>query len=359
MINLDDKNAILKLQGGDAVLKSVDALPQQLQQSFTESLRVNFSDEYRKVKNIVFCGMGGSRFTPLIVKELFKEEISVPYFINDEYNLPGFVDENSLIILSSYSGTTEEVLICGEKAQKKGAKIAGIAAGGGVINFLKKINAPYHQFNPTYNPSGQPRIGFGYLVGGHIGLLLNLGYVKTEKQNIETAIENLPSILRNFKIDVSKDRNPAKQLAEKLYQKYPYYIVSEFLTGVGNGIGNQTNETAKSISSFRIIPELNHHLMEGLKFPDQHKDLAIFVFFYSSLYSQLIQKRFKISKDVVEQNKIETVWHELKGTNKIEQAFELMGLGSYMSMYLSALYEQDPSLIPYVDYFKKMLKEMN
>ena len=92
--------------------------------------------------------MGGSRFTPLIVKELFKEEISVPYFINDEYNLPGFVDENSLIILSSYSGTTEEVLICGEKAQKKGAKITGIATDSEVINFLKKINSPYYQFNP-------------------------------------------------------------------------------------------------------------------------------------------------------------------------------------------------------------------
>ena len=34
MIDLDDKKAILKLQGGDAVLKSIDALPKQLQQAF-------------------------------------------------------------------------------------------------------------------------------------------------------------------------------------------------------------------------------------------------------------------------------------------------------------------------------------
>ena len=54
-------------------------------------------------------------------------------------------------------------------------------------------------------------------------------------------------------------------MAQKIINKYPYYIVSEFLTGVGNTIVNQTNETAKSISSFRVIPELNHHLMEGLK----------------------------------------------------------------------------------------------
>ena len=60
----------------------------------------------------------------------------------------------------------------------------------------------------------------------------------------------------------------------------------------------------------------------------------------------------------IEQNKIKTVWIELNGENKIEQTFYLMGLGSYMTMYLSALYEQDPAVIPYVDYFKKKLKEM-
>lgn len=358
MLNLDDKQAILKSRGGDAVLSSIEALPRQLQQSFNESLKVTFPDEYRKVKNVVVCGMGGSRFTPLIVKELFKEEISLPYIINDDYNLPGFVDENTLVILSSYSGTTEEVLICGEKAQKQGAKITGIAAGGEVINLLKKISSPYYQFNPIHNPSGQPRIGFGYMVGGHMGLLLNLGLMKLEKFLINNAIEKLPALLINFTVDTKTENNPAKKLALQLHQRYPYYIVSEFLTGVGNAMGNQTNETAKTISSFRIIPELNHHLMEGLKFPNILKDLLVFVFFYSPFYSNRIKKRFQITKDVVEQNKIKTIWHELKGENKIEQVFYLMGLGSHMSMYLSALYEQDPSIIPYVDYFKKKLKEI-
>ena len=45
MLNLDDLDAILKLQGGNTVIKSIDALPQQLHQSFTESLQVDFPDE--------------------------------------------------------------------------------------------------------------------------------------------------------------------------------------------------------------------------------------------------------------------------------------------------------------------------
>lgn len=357
MINLDDKNAILKTQGGDKVLRSVDSLPQQLQQAFEEGEKINFPKDYQKTQNILVCGMGGSRFTPLIIKELFKEEIKVPYEINDDYLLPKYINQNSLVILSSYSGTTEEVLVCAKKALKRKAKITGLATGGEVIEFLKANGFPYYQFSPRYNPSAQPRIGFGYMVGGHLGFLLKLGFLKIDKNLITTAINNLSDFTTLFKIDNPFSTNPAKQLAQKLYQRYPYYLVAEFLRGVGNAIANQTNETAKAIASFRIIPELNHHLMEGLKFPQPHKKIALFIFFFSKFYSSPIQKRFYITKEVVEQNRIETFWYELKGKNKIEQTFELMALGSYTTMYLAALYNQDPSVIPYVDYFKRRLKD--
>lgn len=357
MINLDDRDAVLQIQGGDAVLRSVDALPQQLEQSFDEALRITFPDDFSRVKNIVVCGMGGSRFPAYILKELFKRELTVPYVLNDDYNLPGFVNSDSLVILSSYSGTTEEVVANGKTALSKGAKVAGITAGGEVADFLTNNNSPVYVFNPTYNPSGQPRIGFGYAVGGHLGLLIKLGFVEVNSDNVKAAINNASKLFEQFKLAVPKAQNAAKQMAEQLLQRYPYYVVSEFLTGVGNAIANQTNETAKAISSFRIIPELNHHLMEGLKFPDKLHEIATFVFFFSKLYSAPIQKRFGITKEVVEQNKVQTLWYELQGKTELEQAFELMGFGSYMTMYLSTLYEQDPSVIPYVDYFKKKLKQ--
>jgi len=357
MIGLDDIKKIIKLQGGDLVIKSVDNLSLQLEQSFKDSYLIEFPKEYKNITSVVVCGQGGSRFPSYIIKELFKEECMVPYIINDDYNIPGFVDKNTLVILSSYSGTTEEVLACAEKAKEKGAKICGITAGGDLKDFLIKNNYPNYIIDPVYNPSGQPRIGFGYFVGGHLGILFNLGFIKTNKNIIEKSISNLENLIKDFKITTPLENNKVKQLAKVIYQKYPFYIVSEFLTGVGNSIANQTNETAKSISSFRIIPELNHHLMEGLKFPDKLKELLVFVFFYSKFYSDKIKKRFPITKQVVEQNKIITYWFELKGNNKVEQTFELMAIGSYLSMYLSILYEQDPKIIPYVDYFKKKLAE--
>ena len=302
--------------------------------------------------------MGGSRFPHYIIKELFKEEIKVPYLINDDYNLPGFIDNNSLVILSSYSGTTEEILICGQKAYKKKAKMIAISAGGPLKDFINKIGSPGYFFDPIHNPSGQPRIGFGYLVGGILGLLFNLGVLDFNKKTIINSVNNLEKIISNFKVDVDEKNNPAKKMATGILNKYPYFVVSEFLTGVGNAIANQTNETAKSISSFRIIPEMNHHLMEGLKNPKGLEKISLFVFFYSKLFSTSIKKRFLITKEVVEKNNMESLWYELKGENKVEQAFELMAFGNYLSMYLSSLYGENPTAIPYVDYFKKKLKEI-
>lgn len=333
----------------DQVLKSINFFPEQIEDALEKSLKLSLPKEYQQIKSIVACGMGGSRFPHYIIKELFKEEIKIPYLINDDYNLPGFVDSNTLVILSSYSGTTEEVLITGQKAYEKKAKIISISTGGKLKEFINKINAPGYFFNPIYNPSGQPRIGFGYLIGGILGILLNLEVLNYQKKEIISAINN---------IEIKKIENEAKQMAKKIFNKYPYYIVSEFLTGIGNAIANQTNETAKSISSFRIIPELNHHLMEGLKNPQELKKIAIFIFLFSKLFSSSVQKRFLITKEIVGKNNIETLWYELKGQNKVEQALELMAFGNYLTMHLSSLYGENPSAIPYVDYFKKKLKEI-
>jgi len=331
------------------VQKSMNLFPEQIKDSFEKSLLLIIPNEYRQVKNIVACGLGGSRFPHYIIKELFKEEIKVPYIINDDYNLPGFVDDNTLVILSSYSGTTEEVLETGKKAYQKNAKILGISSGGPLKTFLESINAHGYYFDPVHNPSGQPRIGFGYLIGGILGLLLNLKKLNYPKDKIIFAVNN---------IKIKEIENKAEQMSKKIFNKYPYYIVSEFLTGVGNAIANQTNETAKSISSFRVIPELNHHLMEGLKNPKETVKTSSFIFFFSKLFSESIQKRFYITKEIVEKNNIETLWHELKGQNKVEQVFELMIFGNFLTMYLSLLYGEDPSTVPYVDYFKKKLKEI-
>ncbi|MCX7881029.1 MAG: hypothetical protein N2482_00745 [Patescibacteria group bacterium] len=358
MIDLDNIKDFLKSSDNQKVVQSLDNLNHQIEQSFIEVEKTSFPYFYKKANNIVICGMGGSRFPALIIKELFKDELSLPIIINDDYLLPGFVNKKTLVILSSYSGTTEEVLINAQKSLNKKALIFAITSGNQLAKICLEKKLPVYVFRPLYNPSNQPRIGFGYSIGALLSFLIKLGFLNVDKKKVMVAIKKIPKLTASFKTDIETKKNPAKQLALSLYQKYPYFTVAEFLTGWGNALANQTNETAKNISIFRVIPELNHHLMEGLKHPQEIKKLLVFVFFYSSLYSSSIQKRFLITKEVVEKNRIKTLWLTFSGKDKIEQVFEAMALGSYFTFYLSLLYQENPSLIPYVDYFKKRLKEI-
>jgi glucose/mannose-6-phosphate isomerase len=357
MISLDDTKIYHKSQDDERVLLSINSLPDQLLQSFTEIRETDYSADLKKINKILVCGMGGSRFPSLIIQNLFKEELPVPYLVSDDYRLPGYVDEKTLVVLSSYSGTTEETINALEKATTRKAKIFVIASGGKLKEMAIKNKYAGYYFEPKHNPSQQPRIGVGYLLGSHLGLLVKLGILVEYEKGIENAIKNLTKFLSLLDTNKKADLNLAKKTAEQIYGHFPQYIVSEFLTGVGNAISNQTNETAKSIASFWVIPELNHHLMEGLKNPAPFKKNALFVFIYSSLYSKPIKKRFIVTKEVIDQYRIKNLWVEVPGKNKVEQAFNLVGFGSFLTFYLSVLYRENPALIPYVDYFKKRLAE--
>ncbi len=339
------------------VLGSIDLFPDQCQQAWDDVAKLTFPKEYSSADSILVAGMGGSRFTPRTIKEYCFGELTVPYEITDDYRTPGFVGKNTLVILSSYSGTTEEVLTIGKEALKRGAMVTGVMAGGAIGAFLTENHLPYYAFNPKNNPSGQPRIGGGYLLLGHLALLSKLGYIPDQTTIVQTAIQEARKYATLVSADVPEAQNPAKQLARTLLGTHPFLVVSEFLRGWVNGFANQINETAKMISDFRYIPELNHHLMEGLKRPETLHENGLFVFFHSDLYSPQIQKRFDITKTVVEKQQVKTLDIRMTGSTPFSQI--LMGnvLGSYTTFYMAMLTDTDPVAIPWVDYFKKELSK--
>lgn len=354
MNTLDDVAAMKQLDPS-GVLASTALFPDQCLQAWKESTAIAFPEAYAHVKNIVVCGMGGSRFTPRTIKELYWDAITLPYEIVDGYTLPGYVNQDSLVILSSFSGTTEEVIACQEEAIRRGAKVTGVVKGGKIAQALTGAQIPFYQFDPKYNPCGQPRIGGGYLLMGHLGILKSLGFVSADEGDILQAIEFARETGKQYMAEVGTSENPTKQLALLLKDKHPFLIAAEFLRGFVNGFANQINETAKMISDFRYIPELNHHLMEGLKRPETLHQNGLFVFLTSPLYAVSIQKRFRITKEVVEKQHVATHEIALTGRTKLAQVLEGYTLSGFATFYMAMLYDTDPVAIPWVDHFKEQL----
>lgn len=347
MNSLDDVPAMKKADPSN-VLGSTAMFPDQCLQAWEESSKITFGEDYKNIYNIVVCGMGGSRFTPKTIKELYKKKIKEPYEIIEDYALPAYVDHDTLVILSSYSGTTEEVLACREDAKKRGARISSVSRS-------KMIDGPSYVFTPKFNPCGQPRIGGGYMLMGHLGILKALELIDVEDKEVTDAIVFARDIGKKYFAEVPAEQNAAKKLAMLLKDKHPFIITAEFLKGFGNGFANQINETAKMISDYRYISELNHHMLEGLSHPDTLHQNGLFIFFLSHCYSEPIKKRFDITKDVVTRQNVATHTIELTGPNKISQVLEAFTLAGFTSYYLAMLYGVDPVAIPWVDYFKAQL----
>jgi len=355
MINLDDLKQIKQLDKSH-VLGSVEALPLQCQHAWEEANKVVVPNDYQNIDALVMTGMGGSGLGARLTESIYGPDLRVPLVRVNDYGLPGFVNEQTLVVCSSYSGSTEETISNAQQAINRKAKWLAVATGGQLLAMARQAGVPYYQIQPTYNPSNQPRMAIGYSVISQLVLAHKCGVINLSEKELVAAIETMRQLQKNLKVEVPQAQNPAKQLAKKVYHKILVYVAGCHLTGAMHTIKNQLNENAKTFAAGFDIPELNHHLMEGLKHPLTNQQDLFFFIAQSDLYPERIKKRVVLTQDVVQQQGIETFLWQPQSQSKLSQAFELIQFGAYVNFYLSMLYGIDPAPIPWVDYFKKKLK---
>lgn len=354
MQDFNDLNAIRKIDPQDT-LGSTELQLKQLRTAWQEVHDLPISENFDPIKsdfadinNIVFCGMGASVYGALVVKALVGPSIPCPIEIISDYHLPKYVGAKTLVVLTSYSGTTEEVLSCADEAKEKNAKMLILTSGGPLSEFAKTNNIPAYIFDGKLNPAGVPRLGNGYTILGLIGLLTKAGIINIEKSQIEKALSSLENKITAIKEKAMKD-------AQLFFEKVPVIFAAEHLSGNAQILRNQFNETSKTFSSYYLVPDLNHHLMEGLQFPRPSN--LYFITINSKNYTPKIQKRMELTRDVLEQNKCEIFEINSSGRDIYEDFLETLSYGSYLTLYLALLHDQNPAINPWVDHFKNKLKE--
>ena len=352
---LDDYSQIKKLNKAN-VLGSVQQLGLQLKQTVQELASVKVPSDYHNVDKIVINGMGGSRLGARVTERLFSDDLKIPLIPIGAYDLPSYVDSKTLVILSSYSGNTEEIVMSHKQAVARKAKIMVLAQNGELAKLAKKHNYPgYFGFVPKHNPCNQPRMSIGYQILATILLLSKAGLLEVKPKEIDNLPVWLARVKEKYDMDVDFKDNKAKQLADKIHNCIPVFSAAEFMMGALHVVRNQINENAKQTAIYFETPELNHHLLEGLAFPRSNPKNLYFVYFESELYHPRNIKRIEITKRLLKENKISRASLKLTGKTQLEQVFELIQFGGFLGFYMSMLNGIDPAPIPWVDYFKKEL----
>ncbi len=357
-MDLDNPKKIKALDPG-RVGDSIELLPDQMRQVLADARLIKIPREFSRITHVVVNGMGGSNLGARLAQAVWSNEMKVPLLIEPGYDVPAYVGKNTLYLISSYSGTTEEPLSTYREARKRGAKIIALTEDSPKSRLKKMIlkdDIPGYIFKPEFNPSGQPRMGIGYTAFGMLVLMARAGIFKIAVREMEEIIAKMEIWTRKLKPEEPVKLNQVKQLALKLKNKNAVLVSAGHLAGNVHIARNQLSESSKYFSSYLTLPELNHYSMEGLANPPANKKNLIFVFFDSKLYHPKIQRRALLTKQVIKKNGIEVLSHELKGKTRKEQGFEMLQFGEWLSYYLGMIYEVDPQKIPWVDWFKKQLK---
>jgi glucose/mannose-6-phosphate isomerase len=342
---LDSKERLHSLDKR-GMLDTVGQMPKSLSEGVALGKRIGLA-RFSPSKVIV-CGMGGSAIGGDLLCEWVSSISDVPCGVHRSYSVPSHLNEDSLVIVASYSGNTEETLNMFEDAMKKKARIVAVTSGGELARNAERLGIPCAKV-----PSGMvPRASLGFMLGAMIGILERIEMVSAGEQ-IEDTVRVLKGVIDSCKPSVKTIENPAKRLAHELMGHVPVVVGYGISRPVAKRWANQLNENAKVLAFSSEIPELNHNEIVGWMKDGLSRGFAAIIL-DSEQGNMALTRRVEATKNML--TRVASV-HRVKslGRSPLAQLFSLVLVGDYVSAYLGILRGEDPSTNEPIDELKSVL----
>lgn len=336
------------------MLGRASALADQAAQAWQWGLDWKVPAAYSAARQVCVLGMGGSAIGADLLEGIVGDRLTRPIGVNRTYTLPAWVDKDTLVLVCSYSGNTEETLSAAALAVKKTSRIAVITSGGKAAQWARKQGYPLLEI-PTGLP---PRSAVGYLTFAPLGLMAGFDWLPERTLPVEAACDALNRYIREALGPETKlAKNPAKQLAAKMAGKLPIlYGAAGGWEGIAYRWRTQLEENSKTLAFHHIYPEATHNEISGWVEPKGLMKQSIAVFLTDPAVHPRILKRMKFGAKVVKGEGSAAVEVSVPGKNLLERMLRLVALGDFTSVYLGILYGIDPTPVVRVEALKKFMK---
>jgi glucose/mannose-6-phosphate isomerase len=337
------------------MLSRILGMPSQLRQAWSLVQSLSLPSHLRDAEHIVVVGMGGSAIGADLMRTLAETEARVPVSVVRDYDLPAYVGERSLVLLSSFSGTTEEVLSAADHAVKRNAKIVAITGGGLLAERMGKSGVPIIRFRFD----GLPREALGFSTLGMIGTLAQLGYISDKTTDVDATATALEQLAGELGPQVPAERNPAKRLAQHLSPRLGLIYGGGLMAEVARRWKGQINANAKSWAFCEQLPELNHNALLGYLFPSEIGPKVWVVILSSRLNHPRTTLRGQVTQEELNRRGIQSTTIEARGGSVLEHLFTAAYVGDWVSYYLALVHEVDPSDDSALQFFKTRLSQLD
>ncbi|HEY9205203.1 MAG TPA: SIS domain-containing protein [Candidatus Methanoperedens sp.] len=302
------------------------------------------------IKNIVVAGMGGSGMAPTVLVSLFRDELTVPCVLSQDYNIPYFVDSNTLFIAISDSGETEEIISQYFQARERGAKIIVIGQGKTLMEIAKKDKTQ----NFKYSTSVPARVSFAYMFGSTIACLENIGVIHNDK---EEGLEESKAIVNELNdkigIDVPTKDNIAKKIALLLKKRIPILYIEPPFESLGPRFAKMFNENSRNFAFYNRFPEIRHNEIMSWTSTSDFMPKFIPILLRDNMMKSKMEEEIEVIKKFLGSDVIE---FRAVGKSKISRFYYLLHLTDMISYYEAILVNKDPSETDELKDIKKILR---
>lgn len=301
-------------------------------------------------EGLVVCGMGGSAIGADLVLACLPD-LPVPSAVVRGYELPQWAGPETLVVVVSYSGETEEALACAGQARTRGCAPVCVSSGGSLAAYAEAEGLPL----VLVGGGGQPRAAVGLLSMPLLATLEASGLAHEHAGDVAAAAAQLEADNAILGPECPEQDNPAKSLARKLEQRLVVVYGAGPTTPVARRWKGQVNENAKAPAFFNELPELDHNEIMGWTSLPHVTSSTLALFLTDESAGERLSRRAALTARQYEGLGVETELVSARGSSRLARLFSLVQLGDYASCYLALLYGVDPTPVDAIQAFKARL----
>lgn len=344
---LDDGNVLRQRDPHGALAIAAS----EWKQATYEATVLESEHDGRALTKVVVAGMGGSALAALLAKSWLSQRLMVPLEVVQNYDLPHYVDRNTLVITCSYSGNTEETLSVLQQAREKSAQLAVLASGGRLLDVARHQSVAYVAL-----PGGIPqRMAMLYMLRGMLALLVNFGVLPMSVlDEVSATAAWLEKETARWLPSVTTDKNEAKQLALLAVGKTPVFYGGALTNSLAYKWKTSWNENAKNVAFWNEYPECSHNEFIGWTSHPVEKPFAVFDLVSSFEHPQ-IAKRFEMSDRLLSGKRPKANPIQLRGDTLIAQLLWGCILADFASIYAAVINNVDPTPVALTEKLKVAL----
>lgn len=300
-----------------------------------------------KFSNILLTGLGGSAIAGDILQNYLNNELTIPLTINRSYLLPQYMNENSLVVVSSYSGNTEETVSVLNLAVNRKCKIVCLGSGGKIKQIAEAHRIPY----VTVKSGFQPRYALYISFFSVLKVFQELNLIRKQDEIVKSII----NLIKDKTEEYLEENNISFEKAKELIGFIPVIYSGDIISSVGYRFKCQINENSKLNAFSNVIPEMNHNEIIGWEsFLDKQFNAKVVNLLDSDYHPQIL-KRFQITSELIKNVGVEIINLESKELNFKVRMFDLIYLCDWISYYLAILRGFDPITIKNINTLKERL----